>query len=915
MNPINQGAEAPDINHLEVINYLQVQANESQYCIVRNRLTGEKRICREIGYEKYNHYLQLFQRIHNSLVTDLEKPILREMLKAEVLSVGNKYYHVAPEDHGSFHAYLIAKKKLSISEAKHFLGQIAKITAFCHKRGIFLRDLKLRKLVFANEKNNYLRLEDLDDVAISKTLEEDSFCDRHGCPAYVSPEILDLSKRFYAGKPVDMWSLGVILYILVHGRYPFYDQTPAGLFDKIRTVKPIIEHHIPLELRQLIKNLLKKLPDQRPTIEDVLANHEWLRINVSPARLVSLAFLSQEQFDNLNDWQKQHILLQICESAPFLKFSNSSLFSIFQSIFYPKAKQFNFIGIQKTLEELIENSSQSSNSEVNGYLQRLQEIQTYFSLLKGKAESLSSIDKIYLAILLHFNSFAIKQIIKCSEEVMGSNQAQLFLEKAIENNCLELVRFLIAMGARAEPSHGSIPLHLAIKHGCIEIATFLLDYGVSPDFVDRSGNRALHIAALCEQEEIMQLLLNRRAVVDSLNRQGHTPLYLAAQRSAKLVQLLIDWKAQIDELEINGMSPLHTAARHGLPEVVELLLNHKPKPWIDRPSNKGIAPIHLAVEYGHIEVIRLLLKRGAKAGQLTASGNAPLHISVQCGNAKITELLLDSGISPDLRNEEGNTPLHIAILHNREKIVEILLNRGAQVNSINNQIRPIHIASQNGLPQIVQLLLHHGALINCMSSKGNTPFSLAINCGRTEVVRILLNHGTTTAFLDSAAQKIHENIVTDILNLSKENRFYKEKFLQLFRPALLEAAQNNYEKIVSNIINWATLASIPQTDLLQLLEPALSAAAQKGHEATVAIILNWSAFKIFLPKERMEFLQPSLLIATQKGRKEVVASILAHLKKEDLTQWLEPILAAAVQSGDEDMEMTIRAALRDSSSN
>lgn len=63
---------------------------------------------------------------------------------------------------------------------------------------------------------------------------DDRLSDRHGCPAYVSPEIVSLNETTYGGRAADMWSAGVLLYVMFIGRYPFYDNTAVRLFEKIR---------------------------------------------------------------------------------------------------------------------------------------------------------------------------------------------------------------------------------------------------------------------------------------------------------------------------------------------------------------------------------------------------------------------------------------------------------------------------------------------------------------------------------------------------------------------------------------------------------------------------------------------------------------------------------------------------------
>ena len=78
-----------------------------------------------------------------------------------------------------------------------------------------------------------LRLDGLEDACVLDDETNDCLTDKHGCPAYVSPEILNTSES-YSGRAADIWSLGVMLYTMLVGRYPFHDSEPSALFGKIR---------------------------------------------------------------------------------------------------------------------------------------------------------------------------------------------------------------------------------------------------------------------------------------------------------------------------------------------------------------------------------------------------------------------------------------------------------------------------------------------------------------------------------------------------------------------------------------------------------------------------------------------------------------------------------------------------------
>lgn len=100
--------------------------------------------------------------------------------------------------------------------------------------------------------------------------EDDLLKDQRGSPAYISPDVL--SGRPYRGKPSDMWALGVVLFTMLYGQFPFYDSIPQELFRKIKAA----EYTIPEDGRVsentvcLIRKLLVLDPQQRLTASEVL---------------------------------------------------------------------------------------------------------------------------------------------------------------------------------------------------------------------------------------------------------------------------------------------------------------------------------------------------------------------------------------------------------------------------------------------------------------------------------------------------------------------------------------------------------------------------------------------------------------------------------------------------------------------
>ncbi|KAJ8259567.1 hypothetical protein GJAV_G00170910 [Gymnothorax javanicus] len=198
---------------------------------------------------------------------------------AEVVTGERNAYVFFERCHGDMHSYVRACKRLREAEARQLFAQMAAAVAHCHEHGIVLRDLKLRKFVFADRQRTKLVLQNLEDSCLLKG-DDDSLTDKHGCPAYVGPEILN-SRHSYSGKAADVWSLGVVLYTMLVGRYPFQDVEPAALFSKIRRGVFTVPESLSPRAKCLVRCLLRKTPAERLEAGEVLL-HPWLSCPIPP---------------------------------------------------------------------------------------------------------------------------------------------------------------------------------------------------------------------------------------------------------------------------------------------------------------------------------------------------------------------------------------------------------------------------------------------------------------------------------------------------------------------------------------------------------------------------------------------------------------------------------------------------------
>jgi serine/threonine protein kinase len=161
---------------------------------------------------------------------------------------------------------------LGESAAKTYVAQLASAIHYMHDNGVAHRDIKLENILLDDK--DCLKLS---DFGFSReSLSGDLCTTTVGSPIYACPEIISLQQ--YDPKQADMWSLGVVIYILVMGEVPWKETSNlTSLFYQIQTSR----YHIPQEMsslfRSLIHSLMHPLPEMRLTASQVIS-HPWLSI-------------------------------------------------------------------------------------------------------------------------------------------------------------------------------------------------------------------------------------------------------------------------------------------------------------------------------------------------------------------------------------------------------------------------------------------------------------------------------------------------------------------------------------------------------------------------------------------------------------------------------------------------------------
>ncbi|GAB1295786.1 Calcium/calmodulin-dependent protein kinase type II subunit beta [Apodemus speciosus] len=176
---------------------------------------------------------------------------------------------------------IVAREYYSEADASHCIQQILEAVLHCHQMGVVHRDLKPENLLLASKcKGAAVKLADF-GLAIEVQGDQQAWFGFAGTPGYLSPEVL--RKEAY-GKPVDIWacglcSLGVILYILLVGYPPFWDEDQHKLYQQIKAgaydfPSPEWDTVTP-EAKNLINQMLTINPAKRITAHEAL-KHPWV---------------------------------------------------------------------------------------------------------------------------------------------------------------------------------------------------------------------------------------------------------------------------------------------------------------------------------------------------------------------------------------------------------------------------------------------------------------------------------------------------------------------------------------------------------------------------------------------------------------------------------------------------------------
>jgi len=199
--------------------------------------------------------------------------------------------------HGDLYELISKRGRLSERDAEKIFKQLVVAVDFCHKHKICHRDLKPENILI--DENMTVKLA---DFGMSEVMMDQYLTLSCGSPHYVCPEII--LGQPYDGTKVDIWSLGVILFVLITGQVPFNAPSVRKLLNLIISGKftaPSLDmFNVSKNAKDLVTRMLTKSPEKRITMAEILA-HPFLHSNNNDILTQIDNELSTEPFTSMRD--------------------------------------------------------------------------------------------------------------------------------------------------------------------------------------------------------------------------------------------------------------------------------------------------------------------------------------------------------------------------------------------------------------------------------------------------------------------------------------------------------------------------------------------------------------------------------------------------------------------------------------
>uniref|UniRef100_A0A3Q3EIX1 Ankyrin repeat domain 27 (VPS9 domain) n=1 Tax=Labrus bergylta TaxID=56723 RepID=A0A3Q3EIX1_9LABR len=396
---------------------------------------------------------------------------------------------------------------------------------------------------------------------------------------------------------------------------------------------------------------------------------------------------------------------------------------------------------------------------------------------------------------------------------------------------------------------------------------------VTPFSRDDRGYTPLHVAAICGQSQLIDLLVCKGAPVNATDYHALTPLHLACQRGYQGVTLLLlHYKANTEAQDNNGNTPLHLACMYGHEDCVKALVYYDLQTCrLDLQNDKGDTALHMAARWGYEGIIQVLLENGASTDILNKNKDSPLQCAL---NSKVRKCSspsrspqasdcssrrssisstssLSSEVKPEaervrhreVKKKQLNRPCLFVLLQVRY-LLEWMDEEEEDEGELRSEVLLCHPLCQcpNCAPTQQLCVLQAGALsVNSSNVDGFTPLHVATLHGHAGLTGLLIRHGAnvnartnqSATPLHLATQNSHIQVVRILLEcnakLNKKDHYGNTPLIHACLCGNVESATILLQS--NALVNVVNLQG----------NTALHEAVRGGHQALVELLLRGGA--------------------------------------------------------------------------
>uniref|UniRef100_A0A3P8NDZ1 calcium/calmodulin-dependent protein kinase n=1 Tax=Astatotilapia calliptera TaxID=8154 RepID=A0A3P8NDZ1_ASTCA len=283
--------------------------------VICTRFTEEYQLYEELGKGAFSVVRRCVKVLsgqeYAAKIINTKKLSARVRLHDSISEEGHHYLIFDLVTGGELFEDIVAREYYSEADASHCIQQILEAVLHCHQMGVVHRDLKPENLLLASKsKGAAVKLADF-GLAIEVEGDQQAWFGFAGTPGYLSPEVL---RKDPYGKAVDLWACGVILYILLVGYPPFWDEDQHRLYQQIKAgaydfPSPEWDTVTP-EAKDLINKMLTINPAKRITAAEAL-KHPW----ISHRSTVASCMHRQETVECLKKFNARRKLKESSEST------------------------------------------------------------------------------------------------------------------------------------------------------------------------------------------------------------------------------------------------------------------------------------------------------------------------------------------------------------------------------------------------------------------------------------------------------------------------------------------------------------------------------------------------------------------------------------------------------------------------